>query len=135
MALDITPAIEARLKDDYVIWFTTVRADGMPQPTPVWFIWQDGSILIYSSDKAQKVRNIRANAKVAVNLDNTNDGETYVVLQGEAKIEPNAPKASQVGAYLEKYRQGIADINMTPESFDENLPVAIRFTPLHVRGE
>jgi PPOX class probable F420-dependent enzyme len=135
MALDITPAIETRLKNDYVIWLTTVRADGMPQPTPVWFIWQDDSILIYSSDKAQKIRNIRANGKVAVNLDNTHDGENYVVFQGEAKIEPDALKASQMPAYIEKYRQGMADINMTPEIFDENLPVAIRFTPLHVRGE
>jgi PPOX class probable F420-dependent enzyme len=135
MALEITPEIEARLKEDAVIWFTTVRADGMPQPTPVWFIWQDGSILIYSSAKAQKVRNIQANAKVAVNLDDTHDGDSYLVFMGEAKIDPDAPKASQVPAYIEKYRQDSTDINMTPESFDENLPVAIRFTPMKVRGE
>lgn len=135
MTLNITSEIETRLKDDIVIWFTTVRPDGMPQPTPVWFVWLDGAFLIYSSSKAQKVRNIQANSKVAVSLDNTRDGDSYTVFMGEAKIDPDAPKASHLPAYIEKYRQGITDIGMTPESFDENLPVTIRVTPLRMRGE
>jgi PPOX class probable F420-dependent enzyme len=135
MAAEITPEIQTAIEKAYVIWFTTVRADGMPQPTPVWFVWQDGSFLIYSIPKAQKVRNIRGNAKVALNLDDTQDGEHYTVFMGEARIDPNTPAPSNVSAYIEKYRQGIADINMTPESFDADFTVAIRVTPTQVRSE
>jgi len=131
----ITPEIERALRDANVIWFTTVRADGMPQPTPVWFVWQDGAFLIYSMPNAQKVRNIRANPKVAVNLDDTHNGETYTVFMGQAVIDPAAPRASQVAAYRDKYRQGILDINMTAESFDAGFSTAIRVTPTQVRGE
>jgi PPOX class probable F420-dependent enzyme len=135
MAAEITPEIQSAIEKAYVIWFTTVRADGMPQPTPVWFVWQDGSFLTYSTPKAQKVRNIRGNAKVALNLDDTQDGEHYTVFMGEAKIDPNTPAPSKVPAYIEKYRQGIADINMTSESFDADFTVAIRVTPTQVRSE
>jgi len=135
MTLQITPEIESRLKESQVVWFTTVRADGMPQPTPVWFVWQGDSFLIYSTPQAQKVRNIQANSKVALNLDDTNDGDTYTVFMGEAKIDRTIPPSSQMPAYMEKYRQGITDINMTPESFDQQFSVPIRVTPTHVRGE
>ena len=71
MTADISPEIQTELEKAYVIWFTTVRADGMPQPTPVWFVWDNGSFLIYTTPKAQKYRNIQANPKVALNLDDT----------------------------------------------------------------
>lgn len=136
MATDgITPEVEARLKQDDVVWFTTVRSDGMPQPTPVWFVWQDGAFLIYTTPDSQKVRNIRANPKVAVNLDNTGGGSHYTVFMGEATVDANAPVPSQVPAYIEKYRQGIRDIGMTPESFDRTYSAAIRVKPGRVRGE
>ena len=135
MTADISPEIQSQLENAQVIWFTTVRADGMPQPTPVWFVWQDGSFLIYTTQKAQKFRNIQANPKVALNLDTTEDGDHFTVFMGEAKIDSNTPAPSKVPAYIEKYRQGIIDIGMTPESFDASYSVAIRVTPTQVRGE
>jgi PPOX class probable F420-dependent enzyme len=135
MTADMTPEILSQLEKAYVIWFTTVRADGMPQPTPVWFVWQDGSFLIYTTPKAQKFRNIQGNAKVALNLDDTHDGDHFTVFMGEAKIDPSTPAPSKVPAYIDKYRQGIIDIGMTPESFDESFSVPIRVTPTQVRGE
>ncbi|MBZ0288710.1 MAG: TIGR03667 family PPOX class F420-dependent oxidoreductase [Anaerolineae bacterium] len=135
MAAEITPEIQSQLEKAYVIWFTTVRADGTPQPTPVWFVWEDGEFLIYTTPKAQKHRNIQANPKVALNLDGTDDGKHYVVFFGEAVVDPKTPAPTQMPAYIEKYRQGILDINMTPESFDESYTIAIRIKPTHVRSE
>jgi PPOX class probable F420-dependent enzyme len=37
-----------RLREDVVIWLTTVRADGTPEPSPVWFLWDQETFLIYS---------------------------------------------------------------------------------------
>src|SRR6266581_1156609 len=37
--------VARRLRDERLIWLTTVDAKGIPQPTPVWFLW-DGARLI-----------------------------------------------------------------------------------------
>jgi PPOX class probable F420-dependent enzyme len=135
MSIEISPEFLERIRNAYYVWFTTVREDGMPQPTPVWFIWENGTFLIYSMPGAQKVRNIRKNPKVALGYSASDDAEDYVVIMGEAKIEEGAPLANQVPAYQEKYADGIKDIGMTPESMGQTFSTAIRVTPTHVRGE
>ncbi len=135
MPATISATFRERLQNAMVIWLTTVRADGMPQPTPVWFILENGTFLIYSQPTAQKVRNIAHNPRVALNLNTDEWGSEYVVIMGEARIDKDQPSANQVPAYLKKYRQGITDINMTPESMAQSYSVAIRIVPTHVRGE
>ena len=44
---DFGARVARRLQNEQVIWITTVRVDGTPQPTPVWFIWDGETILIY----------------------------------------------------------------------------------------
>lgn len=133
--MEMKPQFAERLQRAYYIWFTTVREDGMPQPTPVWFIHEDGTYLIYTMPDSQKVRNLQTNSLVALSYNESNDAEDYVVIMGEAKIDRSAPPAIQNAAYMEKYRQGIRDINMTPESFTQTFSLAVRVVPLRVRGE
>ncbi|MEO8396862.1 MAG: TIGR03667 family PPOX class F420-dependent oxidoreductase [Chloroflexota bacterium] len=116
------------------IWFTTIRADGMPQPTPVWFVRDGATFLIYTTPGTQKVANIRANPKAALGLANDDAGD-YFVVQGEAKIDLDTPPANQMPAYIQKYRESIAEIGMTPESFVQQFSLPIRVTPVHVRGD
>src|SRR5690242_2741036 len=107
MAVLINAKVEEKLKQAYVIWFTTVRADGTPQPTPVWFIWQNGEFLIYSEPQAQKLRNIRQNPHVSLNLNSDNEANEYVVIMGEARIDEDYTPSYKVPAYFEKYQEGI----------------------------
>jgi PPOX class probable F420-dependent enzyme len=123
-----------RLMEEQVIWLTTVRADGVPQPNPVWFLWDGETILIYSQPGARKVLHIRSHPRVALNFNATEDGNDVVVITGEARIDPNPVPAQQHAAYIEKYRQDIADIKMTPESMAASYSTVIRVTPKHVRG-
>ncbi|HEV8529298.1 MAG TPA: pyridoxamine 5'-phosphate oxidase family protein, partial [Actinomycetes bacterium] len=39
---------ESRLEQDTIAWLTTVRPTGQPDTVPVWFLWRDNAILIYS---------------------------------------------------------------------------------------
>jgi PPOX class probable F420-dependent enzyme len=135
VAVELTPKQTELLQKAYYLWLTTVRADGMPQPTPIWFIWENGTFLIYSMPKAQKLRNIRHNPKVALNFNRDGEGEDYVVLMGEAVIDEKAPPVHQHKAYVEKYASGIKRLNSTPEEMGGAYSVAIRVTPTHVRGE
>jgi len=135
MAIVISPELDARLRKETVLWLTSVRADGTPQPTPVWFLWDGKCFLIYSQPKARKVGNLKANPKVALHLNTDESGERVVVFWGTARIDPQAPAAKKVNAYLEKYRQGIADIGLTPDSFSSEYSLSIRVIPERIREE
>ena len=126
--------VEQRLQHDRVIWLTTVDAHGTPQPNPVWFLWEDESILIYTQPASYKIRNLTRSTQVALHFNSDEYGGNVAIITGQAVIEPSAPPASQVPAYLEKYRAGIADINMTPESFSKDYSVPIRIIPHRLRG-
>ncbi len=48
--------VKRHLKQEYVVWLTTVGPDLAPQPRPVWFIWDGSSFLIFSQPHAHKVQ-------------------------------------------------------------------------------
>jgi hypothetical protein len=41
MAIAIDEKLANRLQTEQTIWLTTVRPDGTPVPTPVWFYWHE----------------------------------------------------------------------------------------------
>lgn len=125
-----------RLRDEQIGWLVTVDADGTPQPSPTWFLWEEatGTILIYSQPEAPKIENIAANSRVALHLDGDGQGGDIVILTGQARHDESAPLASAVPAYVEKYREGIARIGMEPDSMAASFSAAIRMTPEKLRG-
>jgi PPOX class probable F420-dependent enzyme len=125
----------ARLRREKVAWLTTVRRDDQPQSSPVWLLYIDGEIVVYSKPTTQKVRNVRANAKVAVHLRDVDDGSDIVSIEGTAAIDESYPPAAAIPAYLTKYRAMIADINMDPDSFAKSYSVPIRIRPTKIRVE
>jgi PPOX class probable F420-dependent enzyme len=126
--------VERRLRTEEVIWLTTVDGQGMPQPSPVWFVWDGSTILIYSQPNAPKVRNIENNPHVALHLDSDGDGGDIVVLLGDAGVEREGPLATDVPAYVEKYRDDIPGLGMTPDQMAQVYRASIRITPNKLRG-
>jgi len=126
--------VQRRLFQEAVIWLTTVDPDGSPQPRPVWFLWDGEAVLIYSQPGAHKLRHIEKNPQVALNFNSDEEGGDVVVILGHAEIQKPSTPANQVSAYLEKYRGGIAGIEMTPESFSQEYSIAIRVKPERLRG-
>lgn len=133
---------EERLRQEEVIWLATVRRDGQPQTVPVWFLWEDGrqgtgqsrTMLIYSKPKQQKLRNIQANPRVALNFNSDATGDDIVWFEGRAEIVGDEPPATANAAYLAKYHAGIGRIGMTPERFAAAYAVAIRVRLTRARG-
>ena len=121
----------ALLADAVVVWLTTVSPDGQPQASPVWFVVDDGDFLVYSLPDTPRTRNIDTNPKVSLNLD-SNAGSDVVSVEGIASIG-GAPSSLDHDAYQEKYREHIARIGHTPESFADRYPVPIRITPTRWR--
>ena len=127
--------VKQHLEGEYFIWFTTVGTDLTPQPRPVWFIWSDDSFLIFSRPDTHKVAHLKRHPNVALHF-NTDEkaDENVIVFVGQAQIVSDAPPAHEVSNYFEKYRTGIADLNMTPGEFSREYAVAIRVRPTRVRG-
>jgi len=69
------PKVADRLDEEVVAWLTTVRPDGQPQSSIVWFLRDGDDLLIYSQENAGKLRNIAANPKVAFNLRSDEHGD------------------------------------------------------------
>jgi PPOX class probable F420-dependent enzyme len=123
-----------RLQEEQILWLTTLRADLTPQPVPVWFIWNGADLLVFSQPQAQKVRNLREHTRVALNFNGTFGGSDIVVLWGEARIVDQPVPEDELKAYLEKYAQGLKEIQMTVDEFTKSYGVAIRITPMHLSG-
>ena len=132
---DFGGAVQQYLENQYVIWLTTVDANLMPQPRPVWFIWQDNAFLIFSQPKAYKVAHIEKNPNVSLHFNTDETGDKHVIVfTGKAVIHADHPPAHEVPAYLNKYKEGITALEMTPEEFSREYSTAIKIHPAEVRG-
>ena len=128
-------AAKRLLDSEYVIWLTTVGSNLTPQPRPVWFIWDGDAVLIFSQPGGAKLKHIRQHPRVSLHFNTDREGgENILILTGSAALPPDAPPASAVAAYVKKYKKGMADLDMTPESFSKSYSVAIRIVPTHLRG-
>lgn len=123
-----------RLEEERLIWLTTVDSKGVPQPKPIWFLWDDQTFLIYSRPHTFKLKHIARNPQVALHLDGDGLGGNIMVFTGEASLAPDAPPANEVPAYVQRYQPGFARIGMSAEEFAKSYSVALRITPTSLRG-
>jgi PPOX class probable F420-dependent enzyme len=126
--------VARRLRDEPIIWLTTVGADGTPHPAPVWFLWDGDAVLVYSLNGAVRHRNIEHDPHVALNFDGNGQGGDIIVITGEAYISPNEPPADQNAEYVAKYAERIARSFGTPVNFAAKYGTAIRITPKKIHG-
>jgi PPOX class probable F420-dependent enzyme len=128
--------VARRLHSERLIWLTTVDAKGMPQPTPVWFLWDEATstLLIYSRADAKRLEHMQQNSKVALNFDGNGSGGDIIVITGHAQVSTGDPPADRLPTYVEKYRDFIARRYNTPENFASIYSVALRIHPIAIRG-
>lgn len=137
--LTLDPSTEAgakalrRLETELVGWVTTVAPDGQPQSSPIWFLWRDGKVVVYSHMRAPRNANVEANSRVAFNLNTDPDGEEVVTMEGEARIDLSLRPSSADEAFQAKHRHMIDRYGWTPQWLAENYPVPIVITPTRWR--
>lgn len=125
---------EQRLRDELIIWLTTVAPSGQPQTSAVWFLWDGAEFLIYSLPGTARTRNIEGHPRVSLNLDGDGQGGSVVTIEGKARLDLDAPASTDVAEYASKYRAKIAGHGWTPESFAVDYPIPIRITPTRARS-
>jgi PPOX class probable F420-dependent enzyme len=128
------PDIQARLDEELIIWLTTVNSAGQPQISPVWFLVEDESIVVFSLANTPRTRNIAANPRVSLNLNSTATGGEVVIIEGRAEIVEDGRPADEDEAYVTKYEEAMADLGMSAESFAADYPVRIHVLPTRLRA-
>jgi PPOX class probable F420-dependent enzyme len=127
--------VARHLREETVVWLTTVTRSGAPLPRPVGFLWdEDESVSVYSQPGA-RIRNIARNPKVTLNFAGDGRGGDIVVLAGTAEVDESAPNAAENAAWLAKYGGEVERFGMTPESYAQRftVPVWIRISAVHGR--
>jgi PPOX class probable F420-dependent enzyme len=127
--------VRRRLADEQVAWLTSVDADGVPQPNPVWFILlDDGDVLVYNQPRARRLRHIRERPQVSLHLDSDGHGGDVVVLTGAAEVDTVMPLAHEFPPYMDKYGAAAARVSGDVAAFANDYSVALRIRLDRVRG-
>ena len=123
-----------RIQTEQVICLTSVSPSGIPQPRPVWFVWDGTRFVIYSIAKAKKLTHIAHKLHVALHFNTNELGKDIQVILGIAQIDPTLPTAKNNSAYSAKYQTGILGLGMNEDQYAALFRVAIRITPTRLRG-
>src|SRR5690242_21807993 len=134
--LDLTQPLHQlvaeHLHSNVIAWNVTVRSVGRPHLVAVWFIWNDEHLLVFSKPNNQKVRNLRQNPNVTVALDDTDDGDDPIVIEGAAELVDDSDISTNLPAYLEKYGEAMKEIGLPGAQMAKVYSQAIRITPARV---
>jgi PPOX class probable F420-dependent enzyme len=126
--------VARHLREDLVVWLTTVSPSGAPLPSPVWFLWEEPETVRLHSVDGARVRNLRANPRVALSFRGDERGGDIVVLTGTAAVAEDAAPADEDEPYLAKYVQEMSRLGYAPASFAAEYSVPIAVTLTGVRG-
>lgn len=131
--LKLSDRVIERLETEETIWLTTVNQHGTPVPTPVWFVWNEGELMLLSKPDTPKLANLARNPHTALHFNTDEVGDDVAVFTGSAEIgeigdRPEWPR------YAEKYAEAIERIEYTPERYIAEYSVPVRVTVERVRS-
>jgi PPOX class probable F420-dependent enzyme len=126
--------VARRLRQETVVWLTTVTPSGAPLPRPVGFLWDGGDTVSIYSQPGARIRNIARNPKVTLNFDGDGHGGDIVVLSGMAEVEGSGPSAADNTDWVAKYAGEWKRSGMTAQSFAQRFSVSVRIHITAVHG-
>ncbi|WP_319460021.1 pyridoxamine 5'-phosphate oxidase family protein [Micromonospora sp. RTP1Z1] len=89
-----------RLDRERAVWICTLRRDGSPHLTPVWFLVVDGEWWICTAERNIKVRNVLADSRVSLALP---DPDAPVVAEGVATVVRPPFRSDIVAGFRDRY--------------------------------
>lgn len=92
--------INKQLKEERIIWLSTVRPDGRPHLVPIWFYWTGEYIYFTTFQGSRKLENLMSNHHLAMALP---DGGDVVILEGTAEFVDGIDAQPLFDGFLTKY--------------------------------
>ena len=85
----LIPDSHRHLLDAPVLTLATIGADGAPQTTAVWFVYEDDQLKISLNTQRRKVQNLTANPECAALIFDPETIYRYLEIRGSASIAPD----------------------------------------------
>jgi hypothetical protein len=102
MGMRMKPSPEALEKLVHAgnIWFASVRSDGRPHLTPVWFVYNGHHLYVSIDPNSIKSSNLASNPQVSLALE---DGSHPLICEGQAAFIPQPYSPEIVALFQKKY--------------------------------
>jgi PPOX class probable F420-dependent enzyme len=115
MAVEFTQEVSSRLESDLYGWLTTVAKSGQPVPRLVWFYLDGTDVIVYTMPNAAKVRHIKNDPRVSLNLDSDGNGAGIIVVGGNATVDAEGANPLNDERYRAKYAEAAASFGFSDE--------------------
>ncbi|MEU4389605.1 pyridoxamine 5'-phosphate oxidase family protein [Kribbella sp. NPDC023855] len=90
-----------RLDRERSVWICTLRPDGSPHVTPVWFVYSKATWWVASAEQNRKIRNLTQDPRVSLALE---DGRSPAVAEGRAQLHRSNFPTEITTAFADKYQ-------------------------------
>ena len=98
--LKFDPKAEAFLRENHFAKLATLKRDGSPHLTPIWFMYEGGRLYVNTTRDRVKYFNIRRDPRVSLLVDN---GYSYVIAEGEARVADERDAKKDIETLAIKY--------------------------------
>ena len=95
-----SPQAREKLAQAANIWFASVRSDGRPHLTPVWFVYDGHQLYVSIDPNSVKSRNLATNPYVSLALE---DGSHPLICEAQAALIPPPFPDEIVELFQKKY--------------------------------
>jgi PPOX class probable F420-dependent enzyme len=123
--------VQAFLVRPLLAKLVTLNPSGSPQVTFMWFILRDGGFLFSTTQERIKFRNLAADSRAAVAIDDPQDMRRGVIANGAASVTPDNDGAFLRGISA-RYSAPITEEQARERAAREKRAI-IRLTPSRVR--
>jgi PPOX class probable F420-dependent enzyme len=121
---------ETFLRGRHVCVLGTIGPEGEPVLTPIWYLYDDGKIVMRTGETAIKTLNIARDSRVTVCVQDERPPYKSVTGYGTAAIEPERPVlATTISRHYLGAVGGAAYVRIAQESIQQGDEVTIVMTP------
>lgn len=121
---------EAALRDDPVVWLSSVQRDGRPHLVPVWFHWDGERIVAFSKPNARKIANLRDQPQVMLAVGTPGPEFDVELIEATAELPEQAASEVMPEGFGAKYRELLRRAGLSVQRFAEvySQPIVLRPT-------
>ena len=125
----LDPKVEKFLRGKYFGKLATTMRDGSPHVTPIWYMLEDGKILINTTPTRVKYFNIKRDNRICFLVD---DGYPYVIVFGRARMMKERDAKKDIETLAIRYMGATAGRRAARERYRKQERATIEIIPERV---
>jgi PPOX class probable F420-dependent enzyme len=106
--------------------FASVKGDGSPHVTPIWYMYEGGKLLVNMTKQRVKYKNILKDPRVCFLID---DGYPYVIVFGKARVATERDPFKDIEALAIRYTGEENGRKRSMEYFSKQDRVSVEIIP------